>query len=163
MESADTPVKAVRTGDVTWLLALRGEHDLSTSETIAGALETLPRAAIAVVDLSAVTFIDVSFLHALRACRVYPQRVVLVAPAGGAARRLLSRMGADRDLRIAGSRRAALVLARRRDHWASPLQWDAGMPRPAVEAHMAPPGQRPAAAWMMHVGKPAGPDGRRYG
>jgi STAS domain-containing protein len=160
MEHSEAPVKVVRTGDATWLMALQGEHDLATSNAIAQALQAVPRVATVVVDLSAVSFVDPSFLRALSTYRGYPEHIVLVAPNGGPSRRLLGLMGAGRELRIVASRREALALARRRDHWSAPVRWDVGMTRPAVEAHTASTQQRQAGAWVMNAGKPVRPDAR---
>lgn len=146
MTLAETPIRAVRVGEALWLLTLRGEHDLATSEAIARALADVPRGASVVVDLAAVSFLDGSFLHALSASPGYPEHIVLVAPAGSRVRWLLGLIGAGCLLRFAASRRHALVRARSPSHWATPLEWDVGMARPVLAADTAAaPLRRPAA------------------
>lgn len=82
-----------------WLLALAGEHDLSTAPVLEQALAEIERAGTdVIVDFSEATFIDSSTFHAvLRQAEKPSERVVVVAPPRTAPRRLF-------DLALPGSR-----------------------------------------------------------
>ncbi len=87
--------------DGVCVLALKGEHDISTTPSLRDELERAYGSAPAVVvDLSSVEFIDSSVLQGILYGRDFTEqaterRLVLVVPRGGTARRLLSLTSLD--------------------------------------------------------------------
>ena len=81
-----------------WVLALHGEHDISTTPSLR---DELARGSSVVVDLTGVEFMDSTVLQGILYGRDFAEqesehRLVLVVPEGGAARRLLSLTNLDR-------------------------------------------------------------------
>jgi anti-sigma B factor antagonist len=95
------------------IVALAGEHDLSTAAELGEALaRALAESSSVVIDLSAVTFVDSSVVGVLvdaqrRAATLEGRGVAVVAPPRGAPARLLDLMGAHRLVRVFESREAA--------------------------------------------------------
>lgn len=101
-----------RPGGPRLVLELVGEHDLSTAGGLRDALDrALAEGASVVVDLSAVTFVDSSVIGALvsahRRAAAEGRTVALVAPAAGAAARVLDLLGARSVLAVVESRAQA--------------------------------------------------------
>jgi anti-anti-sigma factor len=77
-------------GPSLWVLALTGEHDLVTADTLAAAFSRIEQSGTTVVlDLSEATFIDSTTLGAILNADRRGENLLLVAPNGGPARRLL--------------------------------------------------------------------------
>jgi len=108
-------IEVGRDGDVQ-VVALRGEHDISTAPDLRGALERAQAAGDAVVvDLGEVEFVDSTVLQALLQGRTSTEqgaerRLVLVVPDDGVARRLLSLTNLD-ELIPAYTTRAEAIAA----------------------------------------------------
>ncbi len=94
-----------------WLLVLAGEHDLSTAPQLEQALAEIEQGGSdVIVDFSQAAFIDSTTLRAVLVHAAKPsERVVVVAPPGGAPRRLfdLALPGVDR-LPVCDTRAEAL-------------------------------------------------------
>lgn len=106
-----------RSSRLHWLVELTGEHDLATTGALRTELDrVLTDGSAVVVDLSGVTFIDSSvvgvLLNARRSAAEAPARaLVVVAPAGGAPRRLLEFIGVQSVIPVVETREDALVRA----------------------------------------------------
>ena len=109
--------------DVSWydtditVIALAGEHDLSTSEGIWRELELAIRARQAViVDLSDAEFIDSSVIHQLvkadRLARSQGTRVALQLETAPVVQRVIQVTGLEQHFVIAHSRELAIAAAR---------------------------------------------------
>lgn len=87
----DSDVTVTLLDGSVWLVELTGDHDLSTAPAVDDALEELHRHGTDIVlDLTGTSFIDSSFVGTVAAHAGRPgERLVLVAPAGSRARRLL--------------------------------------------------------------------------
>ena len=85
-----------------WVLALHGEHDISTTPSLRDELARVYESGSSVVvDLTDVEFMDSTVLQGILYGRDFTEqeaehRLVLVVPEGGAARRLLSLTNLDR-------------------------------------------------------------------
>jgi anti-anti-sigma regulatory factor len=105
-------------GRGTWLVALHGEHDLSTIPLLDEQTRHVwPQCAIAVIDLSEVTFIDSSLIHwllrverTLEAAHVFTLSVV-TGPPDGAAGKLFERLGMNQVFACYGTRRDVFTQA----------------------------------------------------
>jgi anti-anti-sigma factor len=88
-----------RVGPSAWIVELDGEHDLSTAASLQDELAAIFALGTTVlIDLTAVTFIDSSILAQLilaqrRVDHDDAEHLALVAPAGGAAARLVDLVG----------------------------------------------------------------------
>lgn len=97
------------------VLALLGEHDISTAPSLRDELErAYSSGSSVVVDLTAVEFMDSSVLQGLLYGRDVTEqeadhRLVLVVPAGGPARRLLSLTNLDELITTYGTRAEAVA------------------------------------------------------
>ena len=97
-----------------WLLTLRGEHDLTTSETLGEELEAIfAHGSRVVIDLSETTFIDSMIMSRLVRGWLLAQddashALAIVAPPETAVRRLLRLVALDRQLPVYSSRAAAI-------------------------------------------------------
>jgi anti-anti-sigma factor len=108
MSSSYTPgiVTVDRVGPSSWIVALRGEHDIANSDRLRIELATiLAQGTAVIVDLSDATFIDSSTVKELIAAQerideVATEQLAIVAPKGGFARRVLDLLQTDRVLRI---------------------------------------------------------------
>lgn len=103
--------------DIT-VIALVGEHDLSTSDAIWRELELAVRARQAViVDLSDAEFIDSSVIHQLmkadKLARGEGTRVTLQLETAPVVQRVIQVTGLERHFVIAHSRELAIALARK--------------------------------------------------
>ena len=98
-----------------WILVLRGEHDLSTSDTLVAELDAVfAHGTRVVVDLGETTFVDSTILNALfhgyrRSQEKLEDALVVVAPPGSMARRILDLVGFGDVLPIYDSRNEALT------------------------------------------------------
>lgn len=110
--------------DVSWhdtditVIALAGEHDLSTSEAIWAELELAIRARQGVVvDLSDAAFIDSSVIHQLvkadRLARSEGTCVTLQLETAPVVQRVIQVTGLEQHLVIAHSRELAIAAARK--------------------------------------------------
>jgi anti-anti-sigma factor len=85
-----------------WVVALHGEHDISTTPSLRDELARVYESGSSVVvDLTDVEFMDSTVLQGILYGRDFAEqesehRLVLVVPEGGAARRLLSLTNLDR-------------------------------------------------------------------
>ena len=108
-------------GPTHWIVALEGEHDLSTVASLNDELEAIFRfGTTIIVDLSDVTFIDASVLSAL----LIAQRIVdnhedehlaVVAPHDGVALRLFRLTGTEEKFSIFETLTNALDVTRQLD------------------------------------------------
>jgi stage II sporulation protein AA (anti-sigma F factor antagonist) len=95
--------------ETVWVLALEGEHDLSTSQTLRAELEAVYAHGTKVaVDLSEATFLDSSILQALYdGLRMAQEKaedgLAVVAPPGSCAERILQLVGFDQVLPVYAS------------------------------------------------------------
>jgi len=103
-----------------WLLRLRGEHDLATTDTLHAQLEAvfLHGAANVVVDLSDAVFIDSSTVGAIfRGVRTAREdekgALVVAAPPGSFARRVFDQAGLSDAVPLFDNRRDALASLQR--------------------------------------------------
>lgn len=102
-------------GNGTWLVALGGEHDVSTTALLARETRDVwDHCTLVVVDLSDTTFIDCSVIHwlldrrgALAGVGDRPLRIVR-GQVGGVAERIFHLLRVDSELLLYPSRRAAL-------------------------------------------------------
>jgi len=99
----------------TWIIALDGEHDISTTPVLDEQISRLlPRCTVAVVDLSATTFIDASVIgwlvrtRGLLAAGNNALSIVRGDP-GGAADRMFDILRLDAELPIYSTRKDALA------------------------------------------------------
>lgn len=98
-----------------WVVTLCGEHDISTEPSLADALrQAFGGGSKVVVDLSHVEFIDSSVLRALaygrkEAVEHEEHEMVIVAPSGAFARRVLCLTGIDKMIHVYETRAAALA------------------------------------------------------
>jgi anti-sigma B factor antagonist len=98
-----------------WVLGLRGEHDLSTAPSLDAQLEAVfLHGTSVVVDLTDADFIDSSIIGAvfrgLRAAReAGTGSLVIAAPPGSFARRVLDTASLEDAVRIFDSRREAIA------------------------------------------------------
>lgn len=97
-----------------WVLSLRGEHDVATAHTLDAQLDALlPHGANVLVDLSEATFIDSSTISAIfRGLRHVTDggegALVVCAPPGSFARRVIEQAGMIDALQIFDHRRDAV-------------------------------------------------------
>jgi len=98
-----------------WVLTLLGEHDVSTEPGLGEALrQAFGSGSKVVVDFSEVEFIDSSVLRALaegqkEAVEHAEHQMVIVAPRGAFAARVLSLTGIDKVIRVYQTRADALA------------------------------------------------------
>jgi anti-anti-sigma factor len=98
-----------------WVVTLRGEHDLSTDPSLKDALrEAFGGGSKVVVDLSEVEFMDSTVLRALaygrkEAVEHAEHELVIVAPSGSFASRVLGLTGIDAVIRVYETRTDALA------------------------------------------------------
>ena len=89
-------------GSSLWVVALCGEHDLSTAPKVHATIEgILAQGTTVVLDLSSTTFIDSSILGELIFAQQYAdanrnERLAIVAPQHGAPARLIALVDAGR-------------------------------------------------------------------
>jgi anti-sigma B factor antagonist len=101
-----------------WVLALRGEHDMTTAPALRRQLDRAFAAGSAViVDLSDVEFLDSTVLanvvHGREEARRHPEHgFSVVAPPGSFARRLTDLVSLDKTVAIFDDRDAAIAEAR---------------------------------------------------
>jgi anti-sigma B factor antagonist len=111
-------VEVDRVAEHVWVVALVGEHDLSTADAVRGAIdEAFAGGSSVVFDLSDASFIDSTVLAAMMeaGARVRAQATdefVVVARQGSVPRRLLDLAGAAVWMDVYESREAALVAVR---------------------------------------------------
>lgn len=107
----------VRVGELAkhvWLVALVGEHDLSTADEVEAAISGRFDAGSSVVlDLSEATFIDSTVLAAVlraqdRADLNRADELVVVVPEGSPARRVFDVVRFDERIQLCESRAAAM-------------------------------------------------------
>jgi anti-anti-sigma factor len=97
------------------VLALLGEHDISTTPSLRDELErAFGSGSSVVVDLTGVEFMDSSVLQGILYGRDFTEReaehrLALVVPEGGPARRLLSLTNLDELVATYGTRTEALA------------------------------------------------------
>jgi anti-anti-sigma factor len=102
-------VETERLNDSLWVLKLVGEHDLSTAPAVAGAFRRIADSCTnVVVDLTDTSFIDSTVVGALIGYADDGETVLLVAPADGAARRVLDLVEVTPHLRTFDTRDEAL-------------------------------------------------------
>jgi anti-sigma B factor antagonist len=107
-------VRVAEVAKHVWVVALSGEHDLSTAGEVGAAVDRVFNAGSnLVLDLSGATFIDSSVLAAVlraqaRADAGRDDELVVVAPAGSRARRTLELARIDASVRLSESRTAAI-------------------------------------------------------
>lgn len=102
----------------TWLVALRGEHDLATMPQLDEQTRHIwPQCTIAVIDLSEVAFMDSSVIHwllrvesALEASHGFTLSIV-TGPPGGVAGRLFERLRMSHVFACYETRRDAFMQA----------------------------------------------------
>ena len=99
----------------TWLIALEGEHDLSTAPLVETQTENVwPVASLAVVDLSDATFVDSSVVNWLRKARDLMETAghgtlrAVVGPSETPAARLVGLLGLRGELGVYTTRHEAL-------------------------------------------------------
>jgi anti-sigma B factor antagonist len=103
-----------KAGPTLWLVALTGEHDLSTVTGLEDALAAIfAQGTTIVVDLSGVTFMDSSVLRHLivaqrRADSNDHEHMAVVAPAAGVAARLIEMVDVGRMFSLYETRADAL-------------------------------------------------------
>ena len=121
------------------LVALYGEHDLSTERQLRRELETaLIGASELIVDLSNAEYIDSTVLHVLArtAERASQQqaRFAIVAPVAGTARHLIELVGSPRRSRPMPHAAKRSEIARFADdgHWLPPAGWAGRRPLPSL-------------------------------
>jgi anti-sigma B factor antagonist len=108
-------IHITRTGTAPVVIALSGEHDVSTSRELDVAVQHAVEAGLGVVvDLSDATFIDSAILRALvaghrAAAATGVAGLVVVAPSGSVAARLFELVHASELLSVAPSRDAAVA------------------------------------------------------
>ena len=96
------------------IVALHGEHDLSTADELRRILGRLAGAGSRIViDLTGATFIDSTTLNTILASRQQADgvgtRVALVAPVGGEPRRVVDLVHAGDSVRVFPTRELAIV------------------------------------------------------
>lgn len=98
----------------TWIVALHGEHDLTTTDGVRAELDAIfAQGTTVVVDFSDSTFIDSAFVRALmdaqhRVDQTPTEQLAVVAPPGGFPRRVLDLLDVGRVVDLFESRDAAL-------------------------------------------------------
>jgi anti-anti-sigma regulatory factor len=105
-------------GRGTWLVALHGEHDLSTIPLLDEQTRHVwPQCTIAVIDLSEITFIDSSLIHwllrverTLEAAHAFTLSIV-TGPPNGAAGKLFERLRMNQVFACYATRRDAFTQA----------------------------------------------------
>jgi anti-anti-sigma factor len=103
-----------RVGPSSWVVELRGEHDLSTVEGLRTELDAIfAQGTTVVIDLSDATFVDSAVLNELvsaqRRVDADPnERLAVVAPGDGFPARVLNLVNLDRLLSIFETRAEAL-------------------------------------------------------
>ena len=103
-----------RVGPSSWVVELRGEHDLSTVEGLRTGLEAIfAQGTTVVIDLSEATFVDSAVLNELitaqrRVDADENERLAVVAPRDGFPARVLDLVNLDRLLSIFETRAEAL-------------------------------------------------------
>ena len=108
-------VEVHRVAEHVWVVALVGEHDLSTADAVRGAIgEAFAGGSKIVFDLSDASFIDRTVLAAMMegaasAREQEDDEFVVVARPGSAPRRLLDLAGAAFSMDVFESRDAALA------------------------------------------------------
>lgn len=101
-------------GESSWIVALDGEHDVSTVAALQDELAAIfALGTTLVVDLTGATFIDSSILAQLilaqrRVDQNDGEHLAIVAPAGGAAARLIDLVGVGRLFEVFETRSAAM-------------------------------------------------------
>jgi anti-anti-sigma factor len=99
--AANTGTIEVDRQEGVWVLALHGEHDISTTPSLRDELErAYGSGSSVVVDLTDVEFMDSTVLQGILYGRDFTEqeaehRLVLVVPEGGVARRLLELTNLD--------------------------------------------------------------------
>jgi anti-anti-sigma factor len=99
----------------TWVVTLRGEHDLSTEPSLGDVLkQAFGGGSKVVVDLSQVEFIDSTVLRALaygrqEAVEHAEHEIVIVAPTDTFASRVLRVTGIDKVIRVFVTRADAIA------------------------------------------------------
>ncbi len=107
-------INVERVGPSSWVVALDGEHDLSTVPALQDELAAIFALGTTVlIDLAGATFIDSSVLAQLilaqrRVDEDDNEQLALVAPEGGAAARLIDLVGVGRLFTIFQTRSDAL-------------------------------------------------------
>jgi anti-anti-sigma factor len=102
-------VETERLSDSLCVLRLVGEHDLSTAPAVADAFRRIADGGTSVVvDLTDTSFIDSTVVGAIIGYADHDDTVLLVAPADGAARRVLDLVGVTPRLRTFDTRDEAL-------------------------------------------------------
>jgi anti-sigma B factor antagonist len=117
MDVSPGMIERSKTGPV-WLLALRGEHDLTTAPVLQRELDDIyDSGSTVVVDLTEATFIDSSIVKALvygcdRATRRAEHHFAVVSPAGGVASRVLDLVVGQRVPRFETQTEAVAAVGR---------------------------------------------------
>jgi anti-anti-sigma factor len=110
----DLTVTEERVEGGAWMIVVEGDLDLSTAPDLCACL-TAHRGSRVVADLSLVRFCDSCGLRAIvgeaRETGYVGGRLTVVAPEGGAVRRLLELTGLTELLEVRGDRRHALASA----------------------------------------------------
>jgi anti-sigma B factor antagonist len=108
-------VEVDRVAEHVWVVALLGEHDLSTADAVRGAIdEVFASGSRVVLDLSDASFIDSTVLAALveaynRAQQQEDDEIVVVARPGSAPRRVLDLAQVALRIDVYESRELALA------------------------------------------------------
>jgi anti-sigma B factor antagonist len=95
-----------------WILAVHGEHDLSTTPSLRDELDNVFDAGSrCIVDLTDAEFIESTLLRALayRCARAEGDTLAIVAPTGGLPRRLVTLTGVDKTIPTYEARAEALA------------------------------------------------------
>ena len=114
--SSYTPgtVTVDRVGPSTWVVALHGEHDLTTTDHVRAELDAIfAQGTSVVVDFSDASFIESAVVRELlnaqhRVERAPTEHLAVVAPPGGFPRRVLDLLDVGQVVDIFPSRDAAL-------------------------------------------------------
>lgn len=102
-------VEVVHRGDVA-VISIAGEVDLSNAETVGGKIELDSFGTeAAVLDLTAVDYIDSSGFRLVNALATRFHRLVVVAPEGCVARSTIELAGFDQSLQLSSTVEAAIV------------------------------------------------------
>jgi anti-sigma B factor antagonist len=109
-------VRVTEVAKHVWVVALLGEHDLSTADEVAAAIGGVFSAGSSLVlDLSGATFIDSSVVGAVlraqeRVDTHEEDELVVVAPFDSQARRMLELVGIGEVVRLCESRTEAMAV-----------------------------------------------------
>jgi anti-anti-sigma factor len=107
-------IDTIRADDATCIVALRGDHDLSTCPNLRETFDRISHTCTCVViDLSEATFVDSSVLSQLvgahrRSQETNGEQFAVVAPAGSPAARLFDMTGAEDVLPTYATRAGAV-------------------------------------------------------